>query len=177
MKYVLLLLVVLYSPFYLLAQQEEEASGIFSDIFAEIEFVQGQVVKLAGAIPEDKYGWRPAEDVRSVSEVFMHIGEANYFLSTFFGGSMPEGYTRELTTTITKRSEVIDFINKSYSYTRDILTKVKEEDLEKPVDFFGNKSNIRRMILTILFHSHEHLGQAVAYARMNNVVPPWSAGK
>ena len=39
---------------------------------------------------------------------------------------------------------------------------------------FGNATTHRGVLVTVLSHLHEHLGQSVAYARMNGVVPPWS---
>jgi len=149
------------------------SSDFFTDLLAEIEYVQGQVLQLADAFPEDKYSWRPSDGVRSVGEAFVHLGTGNYFLLSFLGGSKPEGFD-EMDKKLTKKAEIIDFIKKSYDDAKKFIATLKMEDLEKPVDFFNNKSNGRRMLFLTLYHSHEHLGQEIAYARMNGIVPPWS---
>jgi uncharacterized damage-inducible protein DinB len=147
--------------------------GLVADIVTEIEYVEGQVLKLAEAVPEDKYSWRPGEGVRSVGEVYMHIAQGNYFLLSMVGGEMPEGL-REMDKQNLKKSEVIEALKKSYAYVKSYIPKLTEEDLEKTVDFFGNQSNGRRILLVCLYHNHEHLGQSIAYARVNGIVPPWS---
>lgn len=149
-------------------------SSFTSDLVGAIEYVRNQVIQLADAIPEEKYSWRPSEEVRSVSEVLMHIGGGNYFLLSMIGSPMPEDFKPEMEKTVTKKSEVIAFLKKSYDDAKNFITKIKEEDLEKDVDFFGNKSNQRSVLLVVYGHNQEHLGQSIAYARMNGIVPPWS---
>src|SRR6266545_3794657 len=55
------------------------APGFRADALAQLDDVGKKIVDLAQAVPAEKYGWRPAEGVRSVSEVYMHIAGANYF--------------------------------------------------------------------------------------------------
>ena len=160
--------------FFYLFIQPVYGQDFVQDILAEIEYVQGQVLQLAEAMPEDKYSWRPGEGVRSVGEVFMHIGAGNYFSLSFVGGSLPEGFSEDTDKSKTKKSEIIEWLKESYTHVKNHISGLKEEDLNKPVDFFGNKSNGRRMVLLCLYHNHEHLGQAIAYARVNGIVPPWS---
>jgi uncharacterized damage-inducible protein DinB len=57
---------------------------------------------------------------------------------------------------------------------RDNFSKANEASLNAPADFFGTKTTVRAIYLRILVHNNEHMGQSVAYARMNGVVPPWS---
>jgi uncharacterized damage-inducible protein DinB len=153
---------------------QDSASSFTSDLLAELEFADNEVLQLADAFPQEKYSWRPADGVRSVSEVFMHIGGGDYFLLSKLGGSMPENYKPGMEKTVTDKAEVIAFLKKSFEDAKNFISKVKEEDLSKPVDFFGNKTNERRMLMLVLSHNNEHLGQSVAYARINGIVPPWS---
>jgi uncharacterized damage-inducible protein DinB len=152
---------------------EELNSNFFNDLLAEMEYVSGQVLQLAEEMPEEKFSWRPSDEVRSVSEIFMHIGTGNYFILSFLGGSMPEGI-KDADKKITKKSDVINFLMKSYEDSKNYVKELKDDVFEKPIDFFGMKTNGRRMLFILLYHNHEHLGQAIAYARFNNVTPPWS---
>ena len=127
-------------------------------------------MSLAEATPADKFAWRPAPGVRSISEVYMHIAGGNYFLATFVGKPAPK--TNDLEKTITKKDAVLAELRRSFDHLRASANNVK--DLEKPVKMFGNQTSQRGVLVTMLSHLHEHLGQSVAYARMNGVVPPWS---
>ena len=40
--------------------------------------------------------------------------------------------------------------------------------------FFDHQATGEGLYLRLLIHANEHMGQLVAYARMNGVVPPWS---
>lgn len=136
------------------------------------EGVNQKLVALAEAIPAEDYGWRPMEGVRSVSETFMHVAGANYFLSSPFGTEMPEG-VRELEQ-ITDKAKVLatlqDSIDKAGTALKDLdVTRGAEE-----LSLFGRTMTRNDVVLILLSHAHEHLGQAIAYARSNEIVPPWS---
>jgi uncharacterized damage-inducible protein DinB len=138
---------------------------------ANLDEIQEKILSLAEATPADKFSWRPAPGVRSVSEVYMHIAGGNYFLSTFIGVKPPK-MTGDLEKTVTRKEDVLAELKRSFDHLRTSAASVK--DLEKPVKMFGNQTSQRGVLMTILSHLHEHLGQSVAYARMNGVVPPWS---
>jgi uncharacterized damage-inducible protein DinB len=146
-------------------------TGFRTEFLANLDEVQEKIVSLAEATPADKFNWRPAPGVRSISEVYMHIAGGNYFLSTFVGVNAPK-MNGDLEKTVTKKADVIAELKKSFDHLRAAAASAK--DLEKPVKMFGNQTTHRGVLMTILSHLHEHLGQSVAYARMNGVVPPWS---
>ena len=173
-KFFVFLLLLSALPAYAQSTESSMSIGFFNDLLTEIEYVQGQVLQLAEAMPEEKYSWRPGEGVRSVGEVYVHIGMGNYFSLSYLGGSLPEGFNPELDKQITKKTEIIDFLKKSYDYAKSYILSLNAEDLEYPIEFFGEQSNGRRMLFLILYHNHEHLGQSIAYARSNGIVPPWS---
>ena len=148
--------------------------GFRAEFLLDFDDVSKKIVELAEAMPAAKYNWRPAQGVRSVSEVYMHIAGGNYFLATFAGAKPPSYDTRNLEK-ISDKARVIDELKKSFEYLRMVATTGGDADLEKPIKMFGNDTTHRGALMTALNHLHEHLGQSIAYARMNNVVPPWSA--
>jgi uncharacterized damage-inducible protein DinB len=109
--------------------------------------------------------------LRSISEVYMHIAGGNYFLATFLGVDPPK-MNPDLEKKVTKKADVLAELRKSFEHLRNAANGVS--DLEKPVKMFGNNTSHRGVLVTMLNHLHEHLGQSIAYARMNGVVPPWS---
>ena len=151
------------------------ATGFRAEYIAEVDSVGKKVVELAEAIPADKYGWRPAEGVRSISEVFMHIVGANYFLPSFLGAKLPEGLSRDSEKTIKDKPKVVELLKKSLENAKEAGTIVSDANLDRKVKVFGGREMTQRQVLmVILNHLHEHLGQAIAYARVNGTAPPWS---
>lgn len=152
-----------------------DRTGYMGEYLSQIDRYGEKIISLAEAIQEENYGWRPAEGVRSISEVFVHIGGANYFFMTFFGHPMPEG-GQEIEKTMTNKSEIIEFLKKSFADLKERVNEIPDSELEEEVVFFDNKMSKRQFFSFSLNHAHEHLGQQIAYARMNNVTPPWSMG-
>ena len=151
------------------------AAGVRAEYIAEVDNVGKKIVDLAEAIPADKYGWRPAEGVRSVSEVFMHIVGGNYFLPSFLGRKPPEGLTRDSEKTIKDKAKIVELLKQSLENAKETGRMVSDGDLDKKVKVFGGREMTERQVLmVILNHLHEHLGQAIAYARVNGIAPPWS---
>jgi len=134
----------------------------------------GQIESLAEAIPADKYGWRPGEGVRSVSEVFMHVAAANYGIPARAGTAIPEGVDARNLESITDKPTVVATLGRSLAHARAAVEAMKAEELGEAVDLFGNQATKADVALLLLGHLQEHLGQSIAYARMNGVVPPWS---
>jgi len=152
-------------------RQMPPATGFRTEFLANLDEVQEKIVALAEATPAEKFAWRPAGDIRSISEVYMHIAGGNYFLATFLGVEPPKK-DLDLEKNITKKAEVVAELKRSFDHLRTAAGRV--DDLEKPVKMFGNSTTNRGVLVTILSHLHEHLGQSIAYARMNGVAPPWS---
>ncbi len=154
-------------------QNSAPKSGFRAEFLGDLDDVQKKITDLANAVPAEKYTWRPAPGVRTVSEVYMHIAGGNYFLATFLGVKPPEDMPKDLEK-ITDKKEVLAALQKSFDHVRSIVKNTSDADLEKPVKLFGNDTTQRGVFVTMLNHMHEHLGQSIAYARMNGVVPPWS---
>jgi uncharacterized damage-inducible protein DinB len=150
------------------------ASTYLSDYLSDVDGVAKKLVDLAGAVPAEKYAWRPAAGVRSVSEVYMHVVGANYLLPSFLGAKMPEGFDRTMEKTVTDKAKVVEWLKKSIENAKATASGISDADLSKTVKAFGRDMTQRRVLMIIQTHMHEHLGQSIAYARSNGVTPPWS---
>jgi len=151
------------------------ASGFLGEYAAEVDAVGQKLIGLAEAIPADKYAWRPAPGVRSIGEVFMHVVASDSVLPSFLGMKPMEGVTRESEKTVTDKAAIVPLLKKAVANARAAGTAVTPADLDKKVKTFGGNELTERQVLSrILYHMHEHLGQSIAYARSNGIVPPWS---
>ncbi|HET7435113.1 MAG TPA: DinB family protein [Thermoanaerobaculia bacterium] len=153
-------------------QSAKKLTGFRGEFLANLDEVQEKLTDLAQSVPAEKYSWRPAPGVRSISEVYMHVAGGNYFLTSFLGVKPPA--TRDLEKEVTAKADVLVEMKKSFDFLRASVSSLSDAELEKAVKLFGTQTTERGVLVTILSHLHEHLGQSVAYARMNGVVPPWS---
>ena len=76
--------------------------------------------------------------------------------------------------TVTAKAEVIGWSKRSLDSVKTADVALKPGDLERKVKINGRDANVDGMYLRIIVHANEHMGQLVAYARMNGIVPPWS---
>ena len=150
-------------------------TGYRSEVLSEVIVQEDKFTRLAESIPADKYSWRPSPDVRSFAEVFLHVAAANYNLYKLVGTPPPAGVdVKNLEKSTTDKVKVIATLKDSYAHARQAITAMPDADLEKSVDWFGGKNTERGILLFIVRHGAEHLGQSIAYARFIGVVPPWT---
>lgn len=160
-------------------------SGIRAELIQDVESLERQYLALAEAM-KGKYGWRPAEGVRSVSEVFMHVAAANYMIPTMAGVQPPEAFRAEDTRAtmgklqalekITDEAKVVEELRHSFEHVKHAIASTPDGELDTATKMFGQDATKRRVLTVLATHMHEHLGQSIAYARTNGVVPPWSQG-
>ena len=149
--------------------------GLWQGYDGEWGHVSRQLIALAEAIPADKYGWRPAPGVRSTSEVLMHVALANFYLLSVTGPPLPpEIKSNEMEKTVTAKPEVIDWPKRSLDAVKTAHANIKPADLQRKITINKRDATVDGMYLRIIVHANEHMGQLVAYARMNGIVPPWS---
>jgi uncharacterized damage-inducible protein DinB len=152
-----------------------QPEGLWQGYAGEWLHVSQQLIALAEATPADKFAWRPAPGVRSVSEVYMHIALANFGLLSVTGVKPPaEMKSNELEKSVTAKPEVISWLKRSLEAVKVAHAGVKPADLERKVKVAGRDATVDGMYLRIIVHANEHMGQLIAYARMSGVVPPWS---
>lgn len=143
-----------------------------------LTFVSGHVKDLAKAIPADKYSYTPQAGVRSVAEVFGHIVSANYFFASKLGAKVPADVNMQTIEKDLKTKEAVEKeLKRSYDLMIEAIKNTKDASLGNKVEFpFPGEFTTMTAILITLGHSNEHLGQLIAYARMNGIKPPWSEG-
>lgn len=171
----------------------KELSPLHREYLWELDLARRQILALADSIPEEAYGWRPAEDARSFSAVLVHIAAANLMLlyradsvmpvvMEFCGSIEGEGVQQwlamvhkglETEKTLTAKSAVRDLLDRSFEAVRESFATTADNELEHLRDLSGEVTTMRRIYLRILVHTGEHMGQAIAYARTMGFQVPW----
>ena len=149
--------------------------GFRAEFLFEMSGEEAKFESLAESIPTEKYTWRPGPGVRSVSEVLLHVAGANFQLPRLIGTPPPEGFVgKGYDTSTADKEKIQEALRASFAHLRAATLKLADGDADKPVKLFGD-STYRGVHYFMLKHMAEHLGQLIAYARMNGVTPRWSA--
>ena len=158
------------------AISKETAAAVKAAFVADLDVMAGKFVGLAEAFPQDKYAWRPMDGVRSVAEVLALAASEGYsFVPTSFGGKA--GASRDEMTalrTATDKAKLVDAVKKAFAHAKAELEAADPASLTGKRNVMGQQRNAVETATMIGGDLHEHLGQLIAYARMNKIVPPWS---
>jgi len=155
---------------------QAQTDDLWQGYEGEWHHVSRQLIALAEATPAEKFAWRPAPKIRSVSEVYMHIALVNFYLLSATGPKLPAGVNSEfdMEKTVTAKADVINWLKLSLDAVKTAHAAVTPEDLKRKLKVNGQDATVDGMYLRIIVHANEHMGQLVAYARMSGVVPPWT---
>ena len=156
------------------AAADTPTKGVRGDILAWIEDAEKKITGLAEAIPAEKYSWRPSEGVRSVGEVFVHVATGNLGIPRMVGIDPPMKMEQGMEKSVTEKAQVVELLKKSFAHLKDVIGRIQDSDLDKATKMFGRESTYRNVLMLLVAHNHEHLGQSIAYARSNGITPPWS---
>ncbi|MGA8767180.1 MAG: DinB family protein [Candidatus Acidiferrales bacterium] len=142
----------------------------------DLDAMHKKFVSLAEAIPAEKFTWRPGDGVRSISEAFLHVADMNFQMPVAIGATPAPGYKKEgYEKSTTDKAKIIEQLSQSFEYVYAYVNGMTNADFAKPEPKFGPEANAGDIIYIIVTDDHEHLGQSVAYARVNGIVPPWTA--
>jgi uncharacterized damage-inducible protein DinB len=159
------------------ADKTAPAYDMKGQAIVDLQQMQGKYVALAEAIPADKYSWRPAPGVRSVGELFLHVTAANHNIPTMMTGTTaPEEFKKDgYEKSIADKAKIVDTLKESFAAAIANVQAMSNADFAKAEKKLGPDANDGDVIYILVTHAHEHLGQAISYARSNGVVPPWTA--
>ena len=153
-------------------------TGVKAEMLQIIGDAETKLNDLAAAIPAAKYSWRPMKGVRTTADVFMHVAASNYGIPSMIGVAAPAGFDFEkYESSLTKKADIQKALKESFVSLKAGLTNMSDADMEKQAEVFGMKMTQRGVYMMLLSHVHEHLGQAIAYARSNGVTPPWTVAQ
>lgn len=134
-----------------------------------------KVIALAEAMPADRYAWSPGQGVMPVGQVFAHIAHYNYrYPSTALGAKLPAGIGLDTLENLRDKAAIVKLLRESAEYARTAMTNLPDAKVDGATRLYGRSVPGWAVMLQLVAHMNEHLGQSIAYARSNGVVPPWS---
>src|SRR3984893_4784761 len=145
-------------------------SGLGAEFLEEITYYEQRYMRLAEAMPAEKYTWRPAEGVRSVGEVFTHITAANYGIARALGTAPPAGIDLKAITGLSgDKPKVLQAMKDSFAHFRNAIVALNDADADKPQKLFNRQTTLRGSFMSMTCHFAEHLSESIAYARMKGI--------
>lgn len=131
--------------------------------------------RLSAAVPAELYTWAPGEGVMSVARVYAHIARYNYYyLESSLGIPVPAAVDLDSMEDLTEKEAVMSVLRSSIEHVNKYVALLTPADLQRTVRLYGRDVEGWEVLFQLLSHMNEHVGQAVAYARMNEIKPPWS---
>ncbi|HEY8924438.1 MAG TPA: DinB family protein [Polyangia bacterium] len=161
----------------------EKIGALQGDVLGVLADAEKKILSLEDAVPQNKLTWRPAPGVRSIAEAYLHVAFANYNMIRMATGKAPPADTAfsldrgKWDAQTTDKAKIKDILERSFAFAHEAIRGLSDADLDRKVDFFGHPVTVRAVLLILVGHDNEHLGQSVAYARANKIVPPWSEAK
>lgn len=169
--------VVLAAPGSLAAQ----AMSVHQAQVADIQGMKEKFTSLGEAFPESTMDWRPMEGVRSVKDVLVLITAECHVFPPMMGAEPAKGAAAGFRAEMERlspmsKSALLAEMGRAFDYMIAAVDGMDEAARMKETDFFGQKVSTSAGIAMAAADMHEHLGQLIAYARSNEIVPPWSRG-
>jgi len=130
-----------------------------------------------------------------VSEVFVHVATGNFMLLDMVGVAAPadpygrlpaQGRERfvglidrndELAASVREKDALVSLLKQSLEALSQAFTEASESELDRGLHFLGEETTVGRVFLRLLAHNHEHMGQRIAYLRVNGIALPWPDGR
>jgi uncharacterized damage-inducible protein DinB len=164
---------LLLAPSPLIAQGMPE--GFREEFLRQFDSSMSKFEALAGAMPEAAYSWSPGEGVMPVAQVYAHVARYNFlYPSQSLTVPVPAGVDLATMETIKEKSDIQSLLARSRAHVDAAVRQGTDVDWSTSTQLYGRDVQRWTVLLQLLTHMNEHLGQSIAYARMNSVVPPWS---
>jgi uncharacterized damage-inducible protein DinB len=157
------------------AGAQSAPTGAREQLLVQFNNSASKFEQLAAAMPADKFNWSPGPGVMSVARVYAHVANYNYrYPSQNMGVAAPRGINLDTLEQMTDKAQILALLKSSAEYVRQSVKQMPEAQLTRTTQLYGDTVPQWSVLLQLVAHMNEHLGQSIAYARMNNVTPPWS---
>jgi uncharacterized damage-inducible protein DinB len=154
---------------------QDTRASLRNELLSHFNNSIGKVIALAEAMPQERYGWRPHSDAMPVGQVYAHIARYNYYYpASSMGVASPSNIGVDTLEAMRDKAQIVQLLRQSADHVRRTIKEMPVEQLEVSTKLYGRTVPQWAVLLQLVAHMNEHLGQSIAYARSNDVIPPWS---
>ena len=153
----------------------QDAASVRAEIMRHFDVNQAKLVALADATPADKFGWKPSEPARTVAGVYAHVAADNiWYLTHELKLAAPAGIKLDTLENVRDKAQILALLRRTSDYVKTTVAAIPDAQLGAQATLYGRPAPQWSVLMELVTHMSEHLGQSIAYARANNIVPPWS---
>ena len=136
------------------------------------EQIKSVVLRSVDKMPEENYGFKPSDDVRTYGQLLAHIADAQYIMCGIVTQGKP--VMKGLEKSAKTRAEITKALNDGFAFCDAAYAKITDADAATEVNWFGNKRTKLSILDFNIAHAFEHYGNLVTYMRIKGIVPPSS---
>ena len=145
------------------------------ELMTHFDMSINKVIALAEAMPAEKYQWKPSADAMPVGHVYAHIANYNFsYPATAMSVAAPADIKTDTLEAMRDKAQIVALLKRSAEHLRKSISAMPATQLNASTRLYGRTVPQWAVLLQLVAHMNEHLGQSIAYARANDVVPPWS---
>ena len=156
-------------------------AGFRAEFLEELTYCEQRYLALAEAMPAEKYSWRPAEGMRSVGGLFAHVVIDNYKAVEALDQGLPTPpaglhstfQSESILALAENKPRLLEELKNSFAHLRTRILQMSDADGDKSQRMMNRQTTSRGALQIVDRHLGEHLGQAICYAQINGLVPPW----
>ena len=157
------------------ARAQSAPADFRGEFMHQFESSMSRAIALAEAVPAEKYSRPAAPGAMPLGRIFAHIARYNYeYPARAMGIPAPVGIDQDTLEQVAEKARVIALLRRSGDHVRDVVRRMPEAQLGQRTTLYGRQVPQWSVLLQLIAHMDDHLGQSIAYARASGVVPPWS---
>ena len=157
------------------AGAQDAPPGFRGEFLHQFDQSMWRVLALAEAVPAATYARRPVPAVKPLAHTFAHIARFNYeYPARAMGIAPPRGIDPDTLERVAEKAQVVALLRRSAEHVRQVVRQMPEAQLSRTATLYDRRVPQWAVLLQLLAHMDDHLGQSIAYARVSGVVPPWS---
>ncbi len=155
------------------SQEKQSSDNPFSGINkAGYTRTKGILLRSADKMPEENYGFKPVDTVRTYGQIIGHLADAQYLFCSIASGDKNPGLNVEKTKT--SKADLVAALRDAFAYCDKVYDSMTDTASLQTVKFFGNDAPKYAVLQINVGHNMEHYGNLVTYMRMKGIVPPTS---
>jgi uncharacterized damage-inducible protein DinB len=157
------------------AGAQDSPTGLRDEFLHQFDVSMSKIVALAEAIPSDRYGRSSVSGAMPLAQIHAHIARFNYhYPATAMGIAPGAGIDPDTLERVSEKAQVIALLRRSADHVRQEVRGMPESQLTQTTTLYGRQVPQWAVLVQLLAHMNDHMGQSIAYARAAGVVPPWS---
>lgn len=166
---------IIAAAFHANAAFAQNGAAVRDEMMRHFDESMSKVISLAAAVPGDKYLWKPSEPTMPVGHVYAHIARYNFWYLTNEMKLPPaQGINIDTLEAMRNKEQIVALLRRSSDYVKRSMAAMPPAQLDAQTTLYGRPVPQWAVLVQLVAHMNEHLGQSIAYARANNITPPWS---